>query len=106
VNPKNLVVYNNLSYAYFRQGSLDKSIEINKKAIAQFPTAYQPYLNVGKTYLNQNMLDSALVYIEKGYQYNTNDYDMTNLLFQLYQAKNDPKAQYYRGKLSILPKPQ
>jgi len=106
VNPRNLVVYNNLSYVYFRQNRLDKSIEVNKKAITQFPTAYQPYLNVGKTYLNQNMLDSALVYIEKGYQYNTNDYDMTNLLFQLYQAKNDSKALYYRGKLSIIPKPQ
>ncbi len=104
-NPRNLTVYNNLSYAYFRLEKYNESININKKAIEQFPSAYQPYVNIGKTYLIQRNLDSALVYLEQGYQYNQNDYDMTNLLYQICLSKNDTKGLFYGNRLKSLQKP-
>jgi tetratricopeptide (TPR) repeat protein len=104
-NPRNLTVYNNLSYAYFRLEKYNESININKKAIEHFPSAYQPYVNIGKTYLIQRNLDSALVYLEQGYQYNQNDYDMTNLLYQICLSKNDTQGLFYGNRLKSLQKP-
>jgi tetratricopeptide (TPR) repeat protein len=52
--------YDKLSYLYYRMGKLEKSIEVNKKAIQYFPNYKEPYLNIALVYLE--LKDTANAY--------------------------------------------
>lgn len=76
-------VYANLSFAYFGIKQYDKSIEVNKRALAMFPSAFEPTVNIAKTYLNTNQKDSARVYFQKAAEINPNDANIRAVLHQL-----------------------
>lgn len=76
-------VYANLSFAYFGIKQYDKSIEVNKRALAMFPSAFEPTVNIAKTYLNTNQKDSARVYFQKAAEINPGDANIRAVLQQL-----------------------
>ncbi len=66
--PTQMEVYANLSYAYYGIKQFDKSIEINHRALLANPAAYEPIVNIGKTYLQMGLPDSAIHYFEVAQQ--------------------------------------
>lgn len=76
-------VYANLSFAYFGIKQYDKSIEVNKRALAMFPSAFEPTVNIAKTYLHTNQKDSARVYFQKAAEINPGDANIRAVLQQL-----------------------
>lgn len=62
--------YTNLSMIYFKQNQYQKAIDVNKEALRVIPNAYEPTVNIGKTFYNMSENDSALFYFEKAYTLN------------------------------------
>jgi tetratricopeptide (TPR) repeat protein len=58
-------VYANLSYSYFKQQMYDKSIATNQRALAVNVGAFDPTINIAKTYKQIGVKDSALYYFER-----------------------------------------
>lgn len=95
--------YANLSYAYFRLKEYDKSINTNKRALAAMPNAYEPTVNIAKTYHQMQQLDSAIVYYEKSYLLNQKDVNLVKVLYGLSKGQNDARrVQIYGLKLKEL----
>ncbi len=63
--PNDYKGYNKLSYGYFLMKKYEQSIEVNKNAIVQFPTLADPYINIGRTFVEMNQKDSARLYLYK-----------------------------------------
>lgn len=62
-----LGAYANLSMVYFKQNKFQQAIDVNKQALKAVPNAYEPTVNIGKTFFNMGINDSALFYFEKAY---------------------------------------
>lgn len=63
--PNQLPVYANLSFAYYQKKDYAASVQVNRRAIALNPYAYEPVVNIGKTFLAIQQRDSALYYFRK-----------------------------------------
>lgn len=87
--PTQMEVYANLAYAYYSLKQFDKSIEVNHRALAAIPGAYEPLVNMGKTYMQMNLPDSAIRYFEISQQIKP-DKSIADLILRL---KNQPAAQ-------------
>jgi tetratricopeptide (TPR) repeat protein len=81
--PSHKEAYANLSYAYFRVRDFEKSIYTNQRLLLRTPNAYEPTVNIAKTYLEMGEKDSAYVYFLKSYQLNPRDPNITIVLNQL-----------------------
>lgn len=64
-HPFQMEVYANLSYSYFKQQLYDKSIATNQRALAVNVAAFDPTINIAKTYKQMGVNDSALYYFER-----------------------------------------
>ena len=67
-HPYQMEVYANLSYSYFKQQMYDKSIATNQRALAVNVSAFDPTINIAKTYKQIGAYDSALYYFERAQQ--------------------------------------
>ncbi len=79
-NPLQSQAYANLSYAYYQMKDFDKSIEVNKRALAVTPGAFSPLVNIGKTYIAENKPDSALLYFQMAHAVRPADNDVNHYI--------------------------
>lgn len=92
--------YTNLSYLYYMQQRYAESIGVNELAARRFPNAYEPLVNLGRTYLKLQDNERALYYLEKAAAANPSDKSLPGIIADLYRAKGDfEREQYYRKKL-------
>ncbi len=90
--------YTNLSYLYYLQERYPESLAINIAALKRFSTAYEPLVNLGRTYMKIQDNERALYYFEKAAAVNRSDKGMLNVIADFYRAKGDSaKEQYYRN---------
>lgn len=83
-HPKQMEAYANLSFAYYKMGDYNNSIAVNRKAIANTPeNAFNPLVNIGKTYLKMQVNDSALYYFGLAKQLNPTDPYVSQYIQQL-----------------------
>lgn len=83
-HPKQMEAYANLSFAYYKMGDYNNSISVNRKAIANVPeNAFNPLVNIGKTYLKMQINDSALYYFGLAKQLNPTDPYVSQYIQQL-----------------------
>ena len=75
-----LEAYTNLSFLYFKEGELERSIKINRLASHNNPDSYEPLLNIGKTYYQMNISDSARHYFKRAQLLNSNDDQLNKML--------------------------
>jgi tetratricopeptide (TPR) repeat protein len=61
-NPNSAEAFSNLSYMYYQLGYLEKSIEVNKKAIEIFPDYWEAYQNIALVYTELNDTANAYFY--------------------------------------------
>ncbi len=103
-----LPVYTKLSYIYFRQGNLTKAIEVNRLAIERMPNEADPYINIGKTYLQLNQPKDAIAMFEKAQALKSNDIDLLLILAELHAQVGDPSRgqAYYNEALRLGYRPQ
>lgn len=87
-HPQQMETYANLSFDYFKLKQFDKSIEVNHRALAAMPTAFDPVINIAKTYRQMGVTDSALIYFEKAKVIRPNFADLDVAIAGL---KNKPK---------------
>ncbi len=87
-HPQQLEAYANLGFDYFKLKQFDKSIEVNHRALAAMPTAFDPVINIAKTYRQMGVTDSALIYFEKAKVIRPNFADLDVAIAGL---KNKPK---------------
>jgi tetratricopeptide (TPR) repeat protein len=88
--PTQMEVYANLSYAYYSLRQFEKSIEINHRALAANPNSYEPIINIGKTYMQMNLPDSAIHYFEIGQQLKA-DNSIQAMLLKLKDKSSQPQ---------------
>ncbi|MFN8286858.1 MAG: glycosyltransferase family 39 protein [Chitinophagales bacterium] len=92
--------YANLSYAYFRLKRYDESINTNKRALLAIPNAYEPTVNIAKTYHQMQQMDSAIIYYEKSYLLNQKDVNLVKVIYKISADRNDTRRlQIYGLKL-------
>lgn len=92
-----LQAYINLSYLYYKEGRYNESIGVNLSAVRRLPRAYEPYENLGKTYLMLNDVNTALAYFEQAAALNRSNTGLLNMMAELYESMgNMEKARYYR----------
>lgn len=86
---KEEVAYANLSFAYYKQGQYEKSIEISRRSIAANPAnSFNPTVNIAKTYLKMQVNDSALYYFEQAQKLNPTDPNTARFIEQLITKNN------------------
>jgi tetratricopeptide (TPR) repeat protein len=71
--------YERLNYIYVKGAKYDRSIELNKAAIANKIGAEYPYINISRAYLATNQKDSAQIWAAKAVQMNPGNADATQL---------------------------
>jgi tetratricopeptide (TPR) repeat protein len=81
--PNHKEVYANLSYAYFKTRQFELSIKTNQRLLQRMPNAYEPTVNIAKTYLEMGRNDSAYVYFLKSYEINPREQSIPVVLRQL-----------------------
>jgi tetratricopeptide (TPR) repeat protein len=79
-NPLQMQAYANLSYAYFQMKDFDKSIEVNRRALAIAPGSFGSLVNIGKTYIAENKPDSALLYFQMAHAVRPGDNDVNSYI--------------------------
>ena len=62
--------YDKLSFIYYQLKEYDKSVAVNKEGIRLVPNYIDGYMNIGRTYINMNMADSATYYLNRAIQMN------------------------------------
>lgn len=62
--------YDKLSFIYYQLKEYDKSVAVNKDGIRLVPNYIDGYMNIGRTYINMNMKDSATYYLNQAVQMN------------------------------------
>ncbi len=83
------VAYANLSFAYYKQGLYEKSIEVSRRSIAANPTnSFNPTVNIAKTYYKMQVIDSALFYFEQAQKLNPADPNTARFIEQLRNTKH------------------
>lgn len=99
--PDQLDASSNLSYSYFMLKQYDKSVAVSQNFLKRNPNTYEPLVNIGKTYLEQNRLDSAMFYYEAAYNLNRNNGNMVKFLYDLStRLGDDQKMEYYGRELN------
>lgn len=63
--PQEYSGYEKLSLIYFKNGQLEKSLDVNRQAAAQMPNNMAPYLNMARTFYQLNQPDSVVTYAQK-----------------------------------------
>lgn len=81
--PFQMEAYANLSFAYFSLEQFEQSIKVNKQALKIYPGAFEPMVNIGKTFYRINEPDSALYYFEKANAVNPNNADVVKMIEDL-----------------------
>lgn len=81
--PNHKEVYANLSYAYFKTRQFELSVKTNQRLLQRMPNAYEPTVNIAKTYLEMGRNDSAYVYFLKSYEINPREQSIPVVLKQL-----------------------
>ncbi|MGE0636396.1 MAG: tetratricopeptide repeat protein [Bacteroidia bacterium] len=96
VSPNDFQVYNNLSALQFKIGNFSEAIKTNLKAVDRFPFAYEPVVNIGKTYFTMGDKKNALIYFEKAYKINSSDPNLSATIISICKEFGDfEKANYY-----------
>ncbi|MBS1613908.1 MAG: glycosyltransferase family 39 protein [Bacteroidetes bacterium] len=60
--------YERLSYILFLQKKYRESVAVNKLAIVNIPNTPEPYINIVRTFIGENKIDSARYYALEGYK--------------------------------------
>lgn len=60
--------YEKLSYILFLKKDYRGSVEVNKQAISKIPNAPEPYINIVRTFIGENKIDSARYYALQAYR--------------------------------------
>lgn len=85
---KEEVAYANLSFAYYKLGQYEKSIEISRRSIEANPAnSFNPTVNIAKTYFKIQSNDSALYYFELAQKINPADINTARFIEQLKSKK-------------------
>jgi len=88
IEPQTINLYTTLSFLHFRTGNIQESIEVNLQALKVTPYAYEPIVNLGKTYLYLGENDKAREYFEKALQINPNNRELSMTLENLKTEKD------------------
>jgi TolB-like protein/class 3 adenylate cyclase/Tfp pilus assembly protein PilF len=97
LDPENEVASRLIGSVYLEKGSYDTAMYYFERTIALFPDFWGGYQGKGRIFMLNNQLDSAYIYVSKGYNKNPND-PWTNLLLGQYyndQENNVIKALPY-----------
>lgn len=65
-----LSVFNNYSFLLFRLKRLEESVAVNRQAMQYHPQAWEPVMNIGKTFIALQRYDSAEVYFTRAHALN------------------------------------
>lgn len=60
--------YEKLSYIYFLKKEYNNSVELNRQAITRMPNTPEPYINIVRTFIGINNIDSARHYALQAYK--------------------------------------
>jgi cytochrome c-type biogenesis protein CcmH/NrfG len=82
-SPSEYLYYGKLSYSYFLMKDYEKSLAVNKKALAVLPGLPDPYINTSRTYLGMNKTDSAVAYLKTANRLFPNNAEIQALLKQV-----------------------
>lgn len=100
-NPKRKEAYANLSFAYYKLKEYEKAIETNRRLLNILPGAYEPTINIAKTFVMLNEADSAIVWLEKCYVMRPTDGSIISMLAKFTQEQGyAEKANFYNQQLS------
>jgi tetratricopeptide (TPR) repeat protein len=96
--PETKEIYANLSFAYFKQSNFEKAIAVNRLALVNTNSEYEPLVNMAKIFSFQNKADSAAFYYEKAYNYRPSEKGLLKPLIEAYtKSGNKSKADYYQS---------
>jgi tetratricopeptide (TPR) repeat protein len=100
-NSKRKEAYANLSFAYYKLKQYEKAIETNRRLLNILPGAYEPTVNIAKTFVMLNEADSAIVWLEKCYVMRPTDGSIISMLVKYTQEQGyTEKAMFYNQQLS------
>lgn len=103
IDSNRIEVFDSLALYYFLQKDFNRSIDIGKRALRSNPDAYDPYVFIGRSYVNLNQMDSAITWFEKAYILQPNDLNLVNTLYSLYyQQRNTVKSDFYLQRFNQL----
>ncbi len=104
-SPKDITIYNSLSFAWYRLKDYNRSLAILRTAHNNFPDKPEPAINIAKTFINVMMKDSAMVYLEKALERKPNDRKILESLVTLSGETGQTDRKYfYEQKLKALPR--
>ena len=89
-------VYSQLSNLFYKQGNLQKAIDVNHRLMQAIPSSDEPYINIGNYYLLQKDTVNAIAFWEKAIEKQPGNPNLTHVLSNYFRAKgNLQKADYY-----------
>ena len=95
-----LQLYSSLSEVFFQAGKYEQSIEINLIAARKFPSNYEPFVNIGKTYFNTGDKKNALIYFEKAFTINQSDDNLNAIIITINnEFGNKEQVTFYKNYL-------
>lgn len=71
--PADYIAYNKLSYLLFMQKKYVESINVNRAALQQITNLPDPFINIGRTFVEMKLNDSARVYLLKANEISPNN---------------------------------
>lgn len=97
--------YYNIGHDYFIQGNFKKAVELYKQAIVEDPNYIDAYDNLGLSFRNLNLLDSAQkYYLISHSKYPVGTVAITNLaVVQEYKKNTEGAIIYYKKAVEIEP---
>lgn len=84
--PNATITRNNLAGVYMKTGKFRESIEVCKESIVLSPGNVYAYADMGFSFQNLNMFDSAIYYLQMGIRVDTNFYGNYDVLSYVYKA--------------------
>jgi tetratricopeptide (TPR) repeat protein len=83
INPNQYIGYERLSFLFFKMNQFDKSIQVNLNACIKLPYLPDPLINISRTYIAENKLDSAGLYLHKADILSPNNAAIKQMLQQI-----------------------
>lgn len=85
--PDEYYAYEKVSYMYFMLKNYEQSIATNRLAARNLPALPDPYINIARTYVGMNRLDSATYYLQAALQVSPNNPGIQQMIQQLNQMQ-------------------
>lgn len=85
--PGEYYAYEKVSYMYFMLKNYEQSIATNRLAARNLPALPDPYINIARTYVGMNRLDSATYYLQAALQVSPNNPGIQQMIQQLNQMQ-------------------